>query len=147
LLAADVVDVLGEYVVGARLPLTDRRDLIAPGQAAAAGAGVDDLELSLGVWSEQTVLSMSVVAHAPALSRPARGVLLMTRRPGLRWAFEIDGAIGFVDVDRVSAPGGIPWRRQATLSAGQTVPYIDVPALMRELAVPAAAGQAGRVQT
>jgi hypothetical protein len=125
LLAAAVVDVLGEYVVGARLPLGDH------------------LEFSLGVWSEQVVLSISVTPHDSAPSRSTRGVLLLTGRAGLRWSFEVDAATGFVDVGQIAAgPVGTPWRRMATLLDGRTVPYIDVPALMRELAAPAAARQA-----
>lgn len=125
LLAADVVDVLGEYVVGARLPLSDR------------------LEFSLGVWSEQAVFSISVTPHDSALSRSTRGVLLRTGQAGLRWAFEVDAAMGFVDVGQIAAgPVGTPWRRMATLLDGRTLQYIDVPALMRELAVPAVARQA-----
>ena len=124
LLAADVVDVLGEYVVGTRLPLSDR------------------LEFSLGVWSEQAVLSISLVQHDSALSRSTQGVLLMTGRAGLRWAFEIDAATGFVDVDQIAAGSvGTPWRRMATLADGRAIQYIDIPALLRELAVPAAARQ------
>jgi hypothetical protein len=124
-LAADVVDVLGEYVVGARLPLSDR------------------LEFSLGVWSEQAVLSISVTPHDPVLSRSTRGVLLLTGRAGLRWAFEVDAATGFVDVGHVAAgPVGTPWRCMATLLDRRTLPYIDVPLLMRELAVPPVARQA-----
>jgi hypothetical protein len=122
LLPADVVDVLGEYVVGTRLPLSDR------------------VELSLGVWSEQAVLSISITPHDPAPSRSTRGVLLMTGRAGLRWAFEVDAATGFADVGRLAAgPAATPWRRMATLLDGRTIQYIDVPLLMRELAVPSAA--------
>jgi hypothetical protein len=99
LIAADLVDVLGEYVVGARLPLTRT-------------SGPGDLEFSLGVWSGQTVLSISLTPHDSTRSRPAQGVLLITGRP-------------------------------ATLSDGRTAPYIDVSALMRELAPPVAARQAG----
>ncbi len=121
LLPADVVDVLGEYVVGAPLPLSDR------------------IEFSLGVWSEQAVLSMSITPHDPAPSRATRGVLLMTGRAGLRWAFEVDAAMGFADVGRLAAgPAEAPWRRMATLLDGRTAPYIDVPVLMRELAEPPA---------
>jgi hypothetical protein len=129
LIAADLVDVLGEYVVGARLPLTRT-------------SGPGDLEFSLGVWSGQTVLSISLTPHDSTRSRPAQGVLLITGRPGLRWALEIDAATGFVEVERISA-GGASWRRPATLSDGRTAPYIDVSALMRELAPPVAARQAG----
>jgi hypothetical protein len=125
LLAADVVDVLGEYVVGARLPLSDR------------------LEFSLGMWSEQPVLSISITPHDPAPSRATRGILLLTGRAGLRWAFEVDAATGFVDVGRIAAgPVGTPWRRMAALLDGRTLPYMDVPVLLRELAAPAAARQA-----
>jgi len=109
-------------VVGTRLPL------------------IDGLEFSLGVWSEQTVLSISITPHDPAPSRSTRGVLLMTGRAGLRWAIEVDAAMGFADVGRLAAgPVGTPWRRMATLLDGRTLQYVDVPVLMRELAVPSAA--------
>jgi len=127
LLPADVVDVLGEYVVGTRLPLSER------------------LEFSLGVWSAQTVLSVSVAQHDPVLSRSTQGALLRTGSQGLRWAFEIDAAMGFVDVNQIAA-GSVttPWRRMATLADGRTIQYIDVPALMRELATPPATPPAAR---
>jgi len=117
LLAADVVDVLGEYVVTTRLPLSDR------------------LEFSIGVWSDRPVLSISVVQHEPAPSRSTRGVLLIAQDRGLRWAFEIDAAMGFVEADQIApGPERTPWRGSASLTDGRAIPYIDVPALLRELA-------------
>jgi hypothetical protein len=131
LLAADIVDVLAEYVVGAPLPLSDRRSRT---RGAATGAA---LALSLGLWSGQAVLSVAVIQHPSALSRSTQGILLDTGSAGLRWAIEIDAASGFVDVGRIGAAlEAQPWRRLAILPDGRTVPYLDVPALLRELAMP-----------
>jgi len=142
--AAEFVAVLGEYVVGARLPLIGRRRGAGAPPRDPAAPGPNDLEVSLGVWAGHAVLSLSVVAHESALSRAARGILLRTGESGLRWAFEIDAPIGLVEVDRITAtaPDATAWQRQARLPGGRLAPYIDLPALLRELAEPAEASPA-----
>ena len=71
-LPADEIDLLGEYPVGARLPVSER------------------IDCAIGVWAGQPVLSVSLAPHEPAMSRMANGALLLVGSRGIRWALEID---------------------------------------------------------
>lgn len=108
-LPADEIDLLGEYPVGARLPFSDR------------------VECAIGVWAGEPVLSISLSSHELLATRIANGALLLVGSRGIRWALEIDQAVGLVEISSI-AKGTVqaPWRRAATLSDQRTAQFIDV---------------------
>lgn len=108
-LPADEIDLLGEYFVGARLPFSER------------------VECAIGVWAGEPVLSISLSPHEPTPRRTANGALLLAGSRGIRWALEIDHAVGLVEISSI-AKGTVqaPWRRAATLSDQRTAQFIDV---------------------
>lgn len=115
-LPTDAVDLLGEYVVGARLPWNDR------------------VGYAIGVWDGAPILSVSITPHDPEPSRTARGALLVTPGTSIRWAFEIDEPLGLVAVVDLARPSpAMPWRRTATLADGRSLQFIDVSSMLREL--------------
>ena len=108
-LPADDIDLLGEYPVGARLPVSER------------------VECAIGVWAGEPVLSISLSRHATSASRLANGALLVVGAKSIRWALEIDHAVGLVEIASITAgPPSMPWRRAATLRDQRTAQYIDV---------------------
>jgi hypothetical protein len=108
-LPAEEIELLGEYPVGPRLPIGDR------------------IEYSIGVWSGEPVLSVSLTTHEVQPSRLANGALLLVRAGGIRWALEIDQALGLVEISTIArGVTQMPWRRAATLSDQRSSQFIDV---------------------
>jgi hypothetical protein len=108
-LPADEIDLLGEYPVGARLPFGDR------------------VECSIGLWAGEPVLSVSLSPHDLVASRVANGALLLAGTGGIRWALEIDHAVGLVEITAIAkGTAQIPWRRAATLSDQRSAQFIDI---------------------
>jgi hypothetical protein len=116
--ATDAIEVLAEYSVGPRLPLTDR------------------IGYCVGVWQDDVVLSLSLTLPEHAAARATSGLVLVTPRSAIRWAFEIAAPIGLVEVVALARPQSTAnrWLRTATLSRGGAIQFIDVRALIRELA-------------
>ena len=115
-LAAEEIDLLGEYPVGALLPVSER------------------VECAIGVWGGAPVLSISLSQHAPTPSRLASGALLVVAGNGIRWALEIDHAVGLVEIASIAAgPPSMPWRRPATLTDQRTAQFIDLRMMVRAL--------------
>jgi hypothetical protein len=119
ILPAESVALLGEYVVGSRLPLNDA------------------VHYAIGVWQDAAVLSVSLTRHMPAAARTTSGALLVTTQPGdIAWAFEIDEPLGLVEVIELAKPStGVRWRRTARLADGRTAQFIDVPAMFEDMVV------------
>ena len=115
--ATDAIDMLSEYAVGARLPLTER------------------LSYSIGVWRDEVVLSLSLSLVERASARAATGLLLATPGATIRWAFEIVAPVGLVEIATLAEPQslGMPWLRTATLSRGDAIQFVDVRALIGEI--------------
>jgi hypothetical protein len=108
-LPAEEIDLLGEYPVGARLPVSDR------------------VECAIGVWAGEPVLSVSLSPHEPLSSRMANGALLLVGTRGIRWALEIDHAVGLVEITTIAkGTAQMPWRRAATLSDQRSAQFIDI---------------------
>ena len=115
-LPTDAVDLLGEYVVGTRLPLNDR------------------LQCAVGVWGDEPILSISVGQHDAAPTRTTNGALLVGAAGGIRCAFEIDEPLGLVGITEIAAATpSMPWRRTVKLADGRSMQLIDVPSLLQEL--------------
>lgn len=116
-LPTESIDLLGEYIVGARLPWNER------------------VGYSIGVWDTTPILSVSISPHDPEPSRTTHGALLVTPGTAIRWAFEIDEPIGLVTiVELARTSAATPWRRAATLADGRSLQFIDVPLMLREIA-------------
>jgi hypothetical protein len=116
ILPTDAIALLGEYDVGTRLPLNDR------------------VGYAIGVWDNDVVLSVALARHEPVPRRQTSGAMLNAPHSAVRWAFEIDGPVGLVDVVAVAKPGpGVSWRRTATLGDGRSVQFIDVAMMLREV--------------
>lgn len=115
--STDAIDMLSEYSVGARLPLTDR------------------LGYSVGVWRDEVVLSLSLSLVDGASARPTTGLLLATPGAAIRWALEIVAPVGLVEISALAAPqsAAMPWLRTATLSRGDAIQFVDVQALIGEI--------------
>ncbi len=89
---------VGRYRVGGRLPARARH---------VAG---------IGVWEDQLVVSLSLVAAAPAADREATGILLETNaRTEMRWALEIVAPVGMIRVARITPNVQVSARRPAWL--------------------------------
>src|ERR1700704_2024245 len=84
--ATEAIDVLGEYPVGGRLPLTDR------------------ISYSVGVWKDDVVLSLSLARMESAPSRMTAGLLLVTPGTPIRCAFEIVAPVGLVEIATLHKP-------------------------------------------
>ena len=116
ILPTESIALLGEYAVGTRLPLNDR------------------IGYAIGVWDQEVVVSVSLSRHEPCSRRQTSGAMLHAPHASIRWAFEIDGPVGLVDVVAVAKPGpGASWRRTATLADGRTVQFIDIVMMLREV--------------
>jgi hypothetical protein len=117
-LATDAIDMLAEYPVGARLPLTDR------------------ISYSIGVWQDDVVLSVSLarLGGAPP-ARMTTGLLLVTPGAPIRWAFEIVASVGLVEIASLDKPqsAAMRWLRTATLVDGGSIPFVDTRALIGDL--------------
>jgi hypothetical protein len=115
--ATAAIDVLGEYSVGTRLPLTDR------------------ISYSVGVWEDDVVLSLSLARVESAASRATTGLLLATPGAAIRWAFEIVAPVGLVEIASLNKPqsAATRWLRTATLSRGGAIQFVDVRALIGDL--------------
>jgi hypothetical protein len=116
-IATDAIEVLGEYSVGNRLPLTER------------------IGYSLGVWDNEVVMSLSMSRSDPAPSRTTAGLLLVTPGTSIRWAFEIGAPLGLAEVTGLESPQSeaTRWLRTATLSRGGVVQFVDVHMLVAKL--------------
>jgi hypothetical protein len=116
-IATDAIDVLGDYSVGARLPLTDR------------------ISFAVGVWRDDVVLSLSLARMESTAMRATTGLLLATPGAAIRWAFEIVAAVGLVEIESLSKPqsAATRWLRTATLSRGGAIQFVDVHALIGDL--------------
>jgi len=116
--ATDAIDMLAEYPVGARLPLTDR------------------ISYSIGVWQDDVVLSVSLAPldGAPP-ARTTTGLLLVTPGTAIRWAFEIVASVGLVEIASLNKPqsAAMRWLRTATLSHGGPIQFVDIRALIGDL--------------
>jgi hypothetical protein len=119
ILPTESIALLGEYVVGSRLPLNDL------------------VNYAIGVWQDSAILSVSLSRHEPVATRTTNGALLVATRPAeIGWAFEMDEPLGLVEVVELAKPGtSIPWRRSAKLADGRTVQFIDVPLMLDEAVV------------
>lgn len=115
--ATDAIDVLAEYSVGTRLPLTDR------------------ISYSVGVWQDDIVLSLSIARIESTPMRTTTGLLLATPGAAIRWAFEIVAPVGLVEVTSLhkSQSTSTRWLRTATLSRGGAIQFVDVHALIADL--------------
>jgi hypothetical protein len=116
-IASDAIDVVGEYMVGTRLPLSER------------------ISYSIGVWENDIVLSMSLARIEAVTNRSTNGLLLVTPGASLRWAFEIVAPVGLVEITTLSKPQSeaMRWLRTATLSRGGSIQFVDVRALIGDL--------------
>jgi hypothetical protein len=116
--ATDAIDVLGDYVVGTRLPWTDR------------------ISYAVGVWDGDVVLSLSLTRAASAAMRTTSGLLLAVPGTTIRWAFEIGAPIGLVEIESLAKPqsSATRWLRTATLARGGAIQFVDVRALIGDLA-------------
>ena len=116
--ATNAIDVLGEYAVGTRLPLTDR------------------ISYAVGVWEDEVVLSLSLTRAETAAMRTTSGLLLSVPGATIRWAFEIGSPIGLVDIAVLAKPqsAATRWLRTATLARGDAIQFVDVHALIGDLA-------------
>ena len=117
-LPTESIMLLGEYVVGSRLPLNDR------------------INYAIGVWEDAPILSVSLSRHEPSIARTTNGALLV--KPGasdeIRWAFEMDEPVGLVEIAELASPTKVAlWRRAARLADGRTIQFIDVPMMFAEL--------------
>jgi hypothetical protein len=120
--AMDAIDMLAEYPVGARLPLTDR------------------IGYSIGVWQDDVVLSVSLTRPDGAPSaRTTMGLLLVTPGTSIRWAFEIVASVGLVEIASLNKPQStaMRWLRTATLTHGGSIQFVDIRALIGDLDSPA----------
>lgn len=115
--ATEAIDLLGEYPVGARLPLTDR------------------ISYSVGVWQDDVVLSLSLARVERVAMRAATGLLLALPGATIRWAFEIGAPLGLVEIASLNKPqsDATRWLRTATLARGGAIQFVDVRALVRDL--------------
>ena len=110
------VDLLGEYSVGTRIPVSDL------------------VGCAIGVWTDEPILSISLSRHEPAPIRTTNGALLLAAKAVIRWAFEIDEPIGIVSIASMAKPTAtIPWRRSAMLSDGRSLQFIDIPMMIEDL--------------
>jgi hypothetical protein len=116
-IATDAIDVLAEYPVGARLPLTDR------------------ISYSVGVWQGDMVLSLSLALVEDGPMRSTTGLVLAMPDTAIRWAFEIVAPVGLVEIASLQKPHSpaMRWLRSATLSRGGTIQFVDVRTLIRDL--------------
>jgi hypothetical protein len=116
-IATDMIDVLGEYVVGPRLPLTDR------------------IHYAIGVWEGDVVLSLSVARVDAAHRRATSGLLLTTPGATIRWAFEIVAPVGLIEIASLYKPqsGATRWLRTATLAQGGAIQFVDVRSLITDV--------------
>ncbi|HSS01987.1 MAG TPA: hypothetical protein VLM79_33240, partial [Kofleriaceae bacterium] len=79
--AMDTIDMLAEYPVGARLPLTDR------------------ISYSIGAWQDDVVMSVSLAPlDGVPSARTTTGLVLVTPGTPIRWAFEIVASVGVVEI-------------------------------------------------
>ena len=116
--ATEAIDTLGEYSVGARLPLTDR------------------LSYAVGVWQDDVVLSLSLGRVESAVTRTRTGLLLVTPGTAIRWAFEIVAPVGLVEIESLTEhSAAMRWLCTATLSRGGAIQFVDVQALISDLDV------------
>jgi hypothetical protein len=115
--ATDAIDVLGEYPVGSRLPLTDR------------------ISYSVGEWAGDVVLSLSLARIQSAPWRTTLGLLLVTPGTTIRWAFEIVAPVGLVEIATLNKPQSTTtrWLRTAIQSSGEASQFVDVRALIDDL--------------
>ena len=116
--ATAAIDMLAEYPVGARLPLTDR------------------IGYSIGVWQDDVVLSVNLARlDGSSSARTITGLLLVTPGTPIRWAFEIEASVGLVEIASVNKPQStaMRWLRTATLSHGGSIQFVDMRALLGEL--------------
>lgn len=115
-LPAEEIDLLGEYPVGSRLPFSDR------------------VECAIGVWAGEPVMSVSLTVHPLVGSRMANGALLLVGSRGIRWALEIDQAVGLVEISTIAkGTAQAPWRRAATLSDQRSAQFIDIRMMVSSL--------------
>jgi hypothetical protein len=116
--ATDAIDVLAEYAVGTRLPMTDR------------------ISYAVGVWDGEVVLSLSLTRAASAAMRRTSGLLLSVPGAQIRWAFEIGSPVGLVDIASLAKPqsAATRWLRTATLARGDAIQFVDIHALIGDLA-------------
>jgi hypothetical protein len=116
-IATDMIDVLGEYVVGPRLPLTDR------------------IHYAVGAWEGDAVLSLSVARVDGGPRRATTGLLLVTPGAPIRWAFEIVAPVGLIEIASLYKPQSeaTRWLRTATLAHGGAIQFVDVRSLITDL--------------
>jgi hypothetical protein len=115
--ATEAIDVLAEYSVGTRLPLTDR------------------ISYSIGVWEDEVVLSLSLARAESAAMRATTGLMLATPGAAIRWAFEIAAPVGLIEIASLSKPqsAATRWLRTATLAHGGAIQFVDVRALIGDV--------------
>jgi hypothetical protein len=115
--ATEAIDLLGEYRVGTRLPLTDR------------------ISYSVGVWQDDVVLSLSLARADSAPMGATTGLLLATPGAAIRWAFEIVAPVGLVEIASLNKPqsASTRWLRTATLARGGAIQFVDVQALIGDV--------------
>lgn len=112
--ASDMIDVLGEYRVGALLPLTGR------------------MGYAIGVWEGEALLSLSLSRGPGTAGRTTSGLILAVPGAETRWAFEIAAPVGLIEVTALSRPqsAATRWLRTATLSRGGSLQFVDLRALI-----------------
>jgi hypothetical protein len=116
-IATDMIDVLGEYAVGVRLPLTER------------------IAYSVGVWDGEVVLSLSLARVDRVAACTTSGLLLTVPGSATRWAFEIVAPVGIIDVVSISKPqsAATRWLRTASLARGSAIQFVDLRSLIEDL--------------
>lgn len=90
----------------------------------------------LGVWNDELVVSLSLVAVPHATDRESTGILLKTPGSTTRWALEISAPIGLLTVSNVVPPTQITssrpaWLLSATTATERTLLWIDVDEMVR----------------
>jgi hypothetical protein len=84
----------------------DEIDLLGEYPVGARLPFSDRVECAIGLWAGEPVLSGS---------------------RGIRWALEIDHAVGLVEIASIAkGTAQIPWRRAATLSDQRSAQFIDI---------------------
>ena len=112
-----MIELVGEYEVGTRLPFTEH------------------VSYAVGTWDGEVVLSIRIARPEQGASRSTRGLILLTPGSSIRWAFEITAPLGLVTVAALARPQSEakPWLRSATLERGDVVQFVDLGVLVSSL--------------
>lgn len=112
-----MIELVGEYEVGTRLPFSDH------------------VSYAVGTWDGDVILSIRIARPEVGAKRSTRGLILMTPGSSIRWAFEITNPLGLVTVASLARAQSStkPWLRSATLERGDVVQFVDLGVLVSSL--------------